>query len=72
MEIVNKADVVMCAGERGVQILDKAMLNEVKNMKVLLDINAVPPLGIEGIDLKDDMREMMPGNFTIELSPWAN
>ncbi len=65
IEIIKKADVIMCAGIRGVQIIDKEMLNEVKHMKVLVDINAVQPLGIEGIDLKDDMREMLPGIFTI-------
>ena len=65
IEIIKKADVIMCAGVRGVEIIDKEMLNEVKHMKVLVDINAVPPLGIEGIELKDDMREMMPGIFTI-------
>jgi methylene-tetrahydromethanopterin dehydrogenase len=65
IEIIKKADVIMCAGVRGVQIINKKMLNEVKHMKVLVDINAIPPLGIEGIELKDDMREMMPGIFTI-------
>ncbi len=65
IEIIKKADVVMCAGVRGVRIIDKEMLNEVKTMKVLLDINAVPPFGVEGIELKDDMREMLPGIFTI-------
>lgn len=64
-EIIDKSDVIMCAGIRGVQIIDKEMLNQVKYMKLLVDINAVPPLGIEGIELKDDMREMMPGIFTI-------
>jgi methylene-tetrahydromethanopterin dehydrogenase len=34
-------------------------------MKVLVDINAVPPFGVEGIELKDDMKEMMPGIYTI-------
>jgi len=65
IDIIKKADVIMCAGIRGVRIIDKEMLNDVKHMKVLLDINAVPPLGIEGIELKDDMKEMMPGIFTI-------
>jgi methylene-tetrahydromethanopterin dehydrogenase len=65
IEILKKADVIMCAGIRGIQIIDKEMLNEVKRMKVLLDINAVPPLGIEGINLKDDMKEIMPGIFAI-------
>ena len=64
-DIIKKADIIMCAGIRGVRIIDKEMLNEAKLMKVLLDINAIPPLGIEGIDLKDDMREIMPGIFTI-------
>jgi methylene-tetrahydromethanopterin dehydrogenase len=65
IEIIKKADLIICAGVRGVRIVDKEMLNEVKQMKVLLDINAVPPLGVEGIELKDDMKEMMPGIFTI-------
>jgi methylene-tetrahydromethanopterin dehydrogenase len=65
IEILKKADVIMCAGIRGIQIIDKEMLNEVKHMKVLLDINAVPPLGIEGINLKDDMKEIMSGIFAI-------
>lgn len=65
IEILKKADVIMCAGIRGVGIIDKEMLNEVKRIKVLIDINAVPPLGIEGIDLKDNMREIMPGIFAI-------
>jgi methylene-tetrahydromethanopterin dehydrogenase len=64
-DIIKKADVIMCAGIRGIKIIEKDMLNEVKRMKVLIDINAVPPLGIEGIELKDDMREMMPGIFAI-------
>ena len=65
IEILNKADVIMCAGIRGVRVIDETMLNEVKNMKVLVDINAIPPFGIEGIELKDDMREMAPGIFAI-------
>jgi methylene-tetrahydromethanopterin dehydrogenase len=65
IEVLKKADVVMCAGIKGIRLIDKEMLNEVKHIKVLLDINAVPPFGVEGIELKDDMREMIPGIFTI-------
>ena len=65
IEILQKADVIMCAGIRGVRIIDKEMLDQVKNIKVMVDINAVPPFGVEGIELKDDMREMTPGIFTI-------
>jgi len=65
IEVLKKADVVICAGIKGIRLVDKKMLNEVKHIKVLLDINAIPPFGVEGIELKDDMREMMPGIFTI-------
>ena len=65
IEILKKSDVLMCAGIRGVRLIDKEMLNETKNIKVLLDINAVPPFGIEGIELNDNMKEMMPGIFVI-------
>ena len=65
IEVLKKADVIMCAGIRGVRLIDKEMLNEVKHIKIVLDINAVPPFGVEGIELKDDMREMIPGIFTI-------
>ena len=41
------------------------MLEELKLMKVMVDINAVPPLGIEGMKLEDDMREIAPGIFGI-------
>jgi len=65
IEVLKKADVVMCAGIKGVRLIDKEMLNEVKHIKVLIDINAVPPFGVEGIELNDNMKEMMPGIFTI-------
>ena len=65
IEVLEKADVVMCAGIKGIRLIDRDMLNELKHIKVLIDINAVPPFGVEGIELKDDMREMIPGIFTI-------
>jgi methylene-tetrahydromethanopterin dehydrogenase len=65
IEILKKADVILCAGTRGVRIIEKEMLNEVKRMKVLVDINAIPPFGVEGMELKDDMREMEQGIFGI-------
>ncbi|MFQ6086437.1 MAG: NAD(P)-dependent methylenetetrahydromethanopterin dehydrogenase [Candidatus Bathyarchaeia archaeon] len=65
LEILKKADVVFCAGARGVRVIEKGLLKELKLVKVLVDINAIPPFGIEGIKLKDDMREIAPGIFGI-------
>ena len=65
MQVLKKADLVFCAAAPGVRIIEKGMLEELKLMKVMVDINAVPPLGIEGMKLEDDMREIAPGIFGV-------
>ncbi|MGD8506635.1 MAG: methylenetetrahydromethanopterin dehydrogenase [Candidatus Bathyarchaeota archaeon] len=65
LEILKKADVILCAGTRGVRVIERELLKELKLVKVLVDINAIPPFGVEGMKLKDDMREMIPGIFGI-------
>ncbi len=65
LDILKKADIVFCAATRGAQIIKKELLKELKFLKVLVDINAISPLGIESIELKDDMREIAPGIFGI-------
>ncbi|RJS77031.1 hypothetical protein CW667_04435 [Candidatus Bathyarchaeota archaeon] len=64
-EVIKKADVIFCASVAGVRIVTKEMLSEVKLVKVIADVNAVPPLGVEGMKLNDDMREFAPGIFGI-------
>ena len=56
---------IFCAGTRGIQIIDKGMLQKAKFLKVLADINAIPPLGVEGIKPHDDMREIAQGIYGI-------
>lgn len=65
VEIVKKADVIFCASVAGVRIISKEMLTEIKLAKVIADVNAVPPLGVEGTKLDDDMREIATGIFSI-------
>jgi len=65
LEVLQKADVIFCAPRAGVQVVTKDMLEKVKLMKVMADVNAVPPPGVEGIKLNDDMREIAPGVFAI-------
>ena len=48
-ELIADIDVVFCTAKAGVQVLNAAVLNAAKNLKVAADINAVPPLGIEGV-----------------------
>ena len=47
------SDVVMGTAKAGIQILSKASLRKAKRMVVAADVNAVPPLGIEGVDIND-------------------
>lgn len=65
IQVLKKADVIFCAAAPGVRIIEADMLKELKLMKVMVDINAVPPLGIEGIKPYDDMREIAVGIFGI-------
>jgi len=64
-ELLRKADVVLCAGTRGVRVIEKQLFRDLKLMKVLVDVNTIPPFGIEGIKLKDDMVEIASGIFGI-------
>jgi len=65
VHVLKRADIIFCAAAPGVRIIEADMLKELKLMKVMVDINAVPPLGIEGMKLEDDMREIAPGIFGI-------
>ena len=41
------------AGAAGVQMAPRAAWTGVKTLKIAVDLNAVPPLGIEGVDVND-------------------
>ncbi len=65
LEILKKADVVCCAGGRSVRVIEKELLQNLKLLMVLVDVNTIPPFGIEGLELKDDMKEIATGIFGI-------
>jgi hypothetical protein len=47
------AEVLLNSGPAGVQMVPKAAWTAVKSLKVAVDLNAAPPLGIEGIEVND-------------------
>jgi methylene-tetrahydromethanopterin dehydrogenase len=51
--LVANVDIIFCAAKAGVQVLSSAVLKEARQLKVAGDVNAVPPLGIEGIKRSD-------------------
>jgi methylene-tetrahydromethanopterin dehydrogenase len=44
------AEVIAACGRAGVQILSKAQLELAKGLLIAIDANAVPPVGLEGVD----------------------
>lgn len=63
LKIVKDANVVWALAAAGIQILSKDTVQQLSPNTFLIDINAVPPLGIEGLKPKDDNKEIAPGVF---------
>jgi methylene-tetrahydromethanopterin dehydrogenase len=50
--IMAGTEAALCAGRAGVQILSKAQLAEARHLVIAADVNAVPPAGVEGLDVQ--------------------
>jgi methylene-tetrahydromethanopterin dehydrogenase len=50
LAVIQDAEVILAAGRAGTQILGKDQLATAKRLLVALDVNAVPPAGLEGLD----------------------
>ncbi len=51
--LVSKSDIIFCTAKAGIQVLNADILEDAQKLKVAGDVNAVPPLGIEGLELMD-------------------
>lgn len=51
--VLDGAEVLLNSGPAGVQMVPKALWTAAKTLQIAVDLNAVPPLGIEGIDVGD-------------------
>ena len=52
-KVCDGAEVLLNSGPAGVQMVPRSAWTSVKTLKVAVDLNAVPPLGIEGIEVDD-------------------
>jgi methylene-tetrahydromethanopterin dehydrogenase len=65
-EVVANADIVLAAGAAGTELLPLAALKKrEKKYAIIADINAIPPLGIAGLNSYADGNEVLPGVFGI-------
>jgi ribulose 1,5-bisphosphate synthetase/thiazole synthase len=53
-EILEGVEILLNSGPAGVQMVPKSAWTAVKTLRVAVDLNAVPPLGIEGVDVNDE------------------
>ena len=65
-EAIKDSEIVLSVGAPGVTLLPFNILkNYGKKVRIVADVNAIPPYGIEGIDPNMDGKEITPGVFGI-------
>lgn len=69
-QILAVSDVAFTAGPAGVNILPRSLIARAPNLLVAADVNAVPPYGIEGMDLFMDGAPL-PGSSTLGVGALA-
>lgn len=62
---VKDAEIILSAGAGGIQLLSKTDLNTAAKCKIVADINAIKPLGVEGLGPNDDSIELKAGVWGI-------
>jgi methylene-tetrahydromethanopterin dehydrogenase len=68
--ILAATEAALCAGRAGIQVLSSAQFAAAKRLLIAADVNAVPPAGIEGLEMQADGGEITP-NGTLGLGPLA-
>ena len=68
--IIEDAEVIFAAAAAGVQVMGKADKEAAKNLLVVADVNAVPPPGVEGMDLFMDGAPL-PDSNALGVGPLA-
>jgi methylene-tetrahydromethanopterin dehydrogenase len=63
---IENAEIVLSTGAAGAQLLPLDVLKEYgKKCRIVADINAIPPLGVEGLKSEADGEEILPNVFGI-------
>jgi len=60
-EAIEKAEIILSAGAGGTELLPlNTLKSSAKKCKIVADVNAIPPLGVAGLDPEMDGEEMLP------------
>lgn len=58
LNAVKDADIVVATGKAGIQLMSKKVWSQCPSIKVMADVNAYPPAGIEGVEVADDSKDL--------------
>ncbi|MES2181408.1 MAG: NAD(P)-dependent methylenetetrahydromethanopterin dehydrogenase [Pseudomonadota bacterium] len=53
-DVLAHSDIVLCAAAAGVQVISQTQLHAATQLKVVADVNAVSPLGVQSVGVSDD------------------
>jgi methylene-tetrahydromethanopterin dehydrogenase len=65
-ELVRDTEVIFAAGPAGRGLLTLDQLKQAKHLRVVTDVNAVPPSGVEGVSVNDDATPI-PGTEAVGI-----
>ncbi len=65
INVLKGYDVVITTGPPGVQLISKKILEALDECRVVADVNATPPTGIEGIKMGKDCKEFIGKIYSI-------
>jgi methylene-tetrahydromethanopterin dehydrogenase len=69
-ELARAADVIFAAGPAGKRLLTLNQLKQATHLRVVSDVNAVPPSGVEGVGVNDDATPL-PGTGVVGIGALA-
>jgi len=62
---IKDAEIILAAGAGGVQLMTAEDVKNAEKAKIIGDINAIKPLGVEGLGSDDESKELIAGTFGI-------
>ncbi|HET6757124.1 MAG TPA: NAD(P)-dependent methylenetetrahydromethanopterin dehydrogenase [Burkholderiales bacterium] len=69
--LMDETEVVLACAKAGIRVLSSEQLTEAKKLLVAADVNAVPPTGIEGLDVNDDGKPLPGASGAIGIGALA-
>lgn len=69
LAMLQRAQIIIACGAAGVELMSEKELNRLNDLKVAIDLNAVPPAGIGGVDAFDKAKSLGEDRQTVVYGP---